>query len=195
MTPSKWRIAAICLAACFVSLLAYVLLHARLGQAFAPDSVVIEVQKLSQLVTVRYRIQRVVGMTEQKDPVGEESILLMVEGEVQAGVDLQKVTASDVTAGPGGTLTLTLPAPAILHASLDEAKTKVWDRHITWWTPWVPYNPDLEHQARMRALDDVRKAALDMGVLDQARSNAQSALRDLFAALGWKVEVRVRGLD
>jgi hypothetical protein len=47
----------------------------------------------------------------------------------------------------------------------------------------------------LKALDDIRQAALDMGLLDQARANAQSALRDLFAALGWKVKVKVRGLD
>lgn len=168
---------------------------ARTSRGFAPDTVITQVQKLSQLVTVRYRIQRVVGMTEEKDPVGEESILLMVEGEVQAGVDLQHVTSADVTSGKHGELTVTLPPPSIVSASLDESKTKVWDRHITWWTPWVPYDPDLEHKARLEAAEDIRKAALEMGILDQAQTNARTALRDLFGTLGWKVNVKVRGFD
>src|SRR5581483_11789744 len=150
-----------------------------------PGVVVLQVQKLSQLVTVRYRIQRVVTMTEQKEPVGEDSILLMVEGEVQGGVDLHNVTAGNVTTDAQGIQTIELPAPAILGASLDEKKTKVWDRHITWWTPWVSYDPDLEHKARLKALDDIRQAALDMGILKQAETNTRSAVQDLFAALGW----------
>ena len=195
MTTAKWKMATLVLAVGFVSLLAYALLSRKVGPDVPQDSVVLQVQKLSQLVSVRYRIQRVVGLTEQKEPLGEESILLMVEGEVQGGIDLHRVTPADVATDDTGALTVTLPPPAILNASLDEGKTKIWDRHVTWWTPWVAQDPELEHKARLKALEDIRKAALDMGILDQARSNAQSALRDLFGALGWKVAVKIRGLD
>lgn len=195
MTTAKWKMATLVLSVGFVSLLAYAFLSRKIGSDASQDSVVLQVQKLSQLVSVRYRIQRVVGLTEQKEPLGEESILLMVEGEVQGGIDLHHVTAADVTTDDTGALTVTLPPPAILNASIDEGKTKIWDRHVTWWTPWVTQDPDLEHKARLKALGDIRKAALDMGILDQARTNAQSALRDLFGALGWKVAVKIRGLD
>jgi hypothetical protein len=194
MNAQRWKIAALILLLAFVSLLTYTFIQNRSGQE-DPGAVVLQVQKLSQLVTVRYRIQRVVAMTEQKDPVGEDSILLMVEGDVQAGVDLHTVTAADVTTSAQGIQTIELPAPAILGASLDEKKTKVWDRHITWWTPWVSYDPDLEHKARVKALEDIRQAALDMGILKQAETNTQSAVQDLFGALGWKVNVKIRGLD
>ncbi len=195
MTPRSWKIATLCLLVACFALLGYVLFLSRAQRGFNPDTVITQVQKLSQLITVRYRIQRVVGMTEAKEPVGEESILLMVEGEVQAGVDLQHLTAADVTAGRNGALTVTLPPASIVSTSLDENKTKVWDRHITWWTPWAPYDPDLEHKARLKAVGDIRQAALEMGILDQARTNAQTALGDLFGTLGWKVNVKVRGLD
>ncbi len=195
MNAQRWKIAALILLVVFVSLLLYVINQSRSGQALDPGAVVLQVQKLSQLVTVRYRIQRVVGMTEQKEPVGEDSILLMVEGDVQGGVDLHRVTAADVTVDGQGIQTIELPAATILGVSLDEKKTKVWDRHITWWTPWVSYDPDLEHRARLKALDDIRQAALDMGILKQADANAQSAIQNLFGALGWKVKVKIQGLD
>lgn len=190
-----WKIATFCLLVACLALFGYVLFLSRASRGFAPDTVITQVQKLSQLVTVRYRIQRVVGMTEAKEPVGEESILLMVEGEVQAGIDLQHLTPADVTSGKHGELTVILPPPSIVSASLDESKTKVWDRRITWWTPWVPYDPDLEHKARLKAADDIRKAALEMGILEQARTNARTALQDLFGTLGWRVNVKVRGFD
>ncbi|MDQ2840887.1 MAG: DUF4230 domain-containing protein [Acidobacteriota bacterium] len=195
MSARNWKIAALCLLAAFISLVAYMSVSVRLPPGFAPDAVVMQIQQLSQLVTVRCQIQRVVGLTEQKQPLGEESILLMVEGEVQAGVDLRRITAADVTSPRKGELMLAIPPAAILSAALDESKTKVWDRHITWWTPWVSYDPELEHKARVKALEDIRKAALEMGILKQASVNAQTSLRDLFGALGWKVEVRTRSLD
>jgi hypothetical protein len=195
MNPRAWKLIAMLLSVAFLSLLGYTFVMRRAGANASQDTIVLQVQRLSQLATVRYRIQRVVGMTEEKQPVGEESILLMVEGEVQGGIDLHKVTTADVTTDDTGALTLTLPPPEILNASIDEKKTKVWDRRITWWTPWVAPDPDLEHKARMKALDEIRQAAIEMGVLDQARANAQSALRDLFAALGWKVKIKVKGLD
>lgn len=195
MNAPRWKIAALILLLAFVSLFFYTFFQARSAQNVTPDMVVLQVQKLSQLVTVHYKIQRVVGLTEIKEPVGEDSILLMVEGDVFAGINLHDIKPTDVMADDAGNLTLTLPAPAIVNTSLDEKKVKVWDRHVTWWTPWMAQDPDLEHKARLRAVDDIRQAALDMGILEQAKSNAQSAVHDLFAALGWKATIKVRGLD
>jgi hypothetical protein len=81
---------------------------------------------------------------------------------------------------------VTLPPPKIVHIVIDDKATKVWDRRITWWTPWVPYNPDLERQARLAARDAVEKAALDMGILDQARRNADTGVRSLLETMGVK---------
>jgi len=67
---------------------------------------------------------------------------------------------------------------------LDEKQTRVWDRQITWWTPWVPFNPDLERQARLAALDSVRQTAVEMGILDEARHNAETSIRNLLKTLG-----------
>lgn len=158
-------------------------------------AVITEVRKLNQLATVKYNIQRVVGLREQKVPFGEESILLMVQGEAIAGVDLSGLKAPDVTSSGPRSVVITLPAAKLLNVFLDEKQTKVWDRQITWWTPWVPFDPELEHKARMQALDDVRKAALNMGILDQAQSNAESSIRDLLGALQISATFKKRALD
>jgi hypothetical protein len=55
---------------------------------------------------------------------------------------------------------------------------------------WVPYDPDLEHKARLQGLEDVRKAALQMGILDQAQKNAELAIRDLLGTFGIEVKFR-----
>ena len=162
-------------------------------QSLDAPAIVTEVQQLSNLVTVRYSIQRVVGLTEPKVPFGSESILLMVQGEVQAGIDLSRIKASDVQMEPDGTVEIALPAAKVTNAYLDENQIKVWDRSITWWTPWVPYDPDLEQKARLQALNDVRAAALQMGIVGQAQRNAEVSIRDFLAAL--HLRVKYRSLD
>ena len=129
-------------------------------------------------------------MTEQKQPVGQESILLMVEGRATAGVDLRQLTRDRVRLAGPDTILIDLPEPRMLDVSLDEKQTRVWDRQITWWTPWVPYSPDLEHRARLKAIDDVRQAALDMGIISQAQRNAETAIRELMSLAGLKTSFR-----
>jgi hypothetical protein len=136
-----------------------------------------------------------VGIKEEKVPVGEESILLMVQGEVLAGVDLDRVRARDVEYSGNRSVVIALPPAQVLNNFLDENQTKVWDRHITWWTPWVPYDPDLEHKARLQAIHDVRDAALKMGILDQAEKNAKVSIRDLLSAFGLQANFKTRPLD
>ena len=146
-------------------------------------AVVTQIQRLNQLVTVRYSIQRVVGVKGPKEPLGEESLLLMVQGEVQAGVDLAGFDSANVHFSGPHAVAILLPPPRIVNVFLDEKYTKVWDRRITWWTPWVGYDPDLEHKARQQALEDVKSAALTMGILQQAQQNAERTVRDFLTAL------------
>jgi len=148
--------------------------------------VVHEIQGLNELVSVNYTVQKVVGLEEKKRPLGSESLLLFVQAAVLAGVDLSKVAASDVKILPGRSIRLTLPPPRIVHIVIDDTQTKVWDRQITWWTPWVPYNKDLERQARLAARDAIERAAIEMGILDQAQKNAAAGIRSLLETLGIK---------
>jgi hypothetical protein len=151
-----------------------------------PVSVVHQIQRLNELVSVKYTVQKVVGLEEQKVPFGSEKLLLFVQAEVLAGIDLSKLAAADIKWLPSKRMQVMLPPPKIEHVVIDDKETKVWDRQITWWTPWVPYNPDLERQARLKARDAIQQAAIDMGILDQARRNAEAGIRSLLETFGVK---------
>jgi hypothetical protein len=192
-----WKIRAVAFLFGLLFLLTGVFIGARFRAGFGSaisDSaaVVTQVKQLNQLVTVRYSIQRIVGITEPKDPFGAESILLMVQGEALAGVDLASMTPRDIIYSGVRSVTVMLPRAKLFNTFLDENQTKVWDRHITWWTPWVPYDPDLEHRARLSAVNDVRDAALAMGILDQAHKNAQSVIKDFLRALNMDASFKTR---
>ncbi len=157
-------------------------------QTLDAPMVVHEIQALNELVSVKYTVQKVVGLEEKKTPVGSEKLLLIVQAEVLGGVDLSKIRDRDVKILPD-TVKLALPPATIVHIVIDDTQTKVWDRQITWWTPWVPYNKDLERQARVVARDAIEHGAVEMGILDQARRNAEVAIRGLLQTLGIKLVI------
>jgi Protein of unknown function (DUF4230) len=144
-------------------------------------SVVKEIQGLSELVTVKYSIQKVVGLEEEKVPFGSEKILLMVQATVLGGIDLSAIGPQDCVVA-GNNVTIRLPPPKVLQVFVDEKDTKVWDRSKTWWTPWVPFNPELESKARLAALEAVQVAALEMGILSNAQQNAENTIREFLNA-------------
>src|ERR1700683_22843 len=122
-----------------IGLIVYARIYAPAATGLRPidaPAVVIQIRELKELVTVRYVVQKVVALTEPHQPLGEESILLMVQGHAQAGVDLAEITQYDVQVS-GKKIKIRLPHAQILDVSIDEQNTKVWDRRITWWTPWV----------------------------------------------------------
>lgn len=143
-----------------------------------------EIQQIHELGSVRYSVQKVVGMREQKVPVGTESLLIVVQGRVVAGIDLSGLKPADVAEDRDKMLVVKLPQARILHSYIDEQKTQVWDRRITWWTPWIAPNPDLERQARLQALKEIESTALEMGILKDAETNAQATIKNLLRAFG-----------
>ena len=149
-----------------------------------PPGILREVRQLRELITIRYSIQKVTGLTENKVPVGAESILLIVQARVFGGINLTELKDKDIRVTGDRQVEIKLPSSKILHVEFDEKNTKVWDRTKTWWTPWVPYDIDLEKKARLAALDSVRQEALDMGILLDAQVNAQNLIRALLHPLG-----------
>jgi len=163
--------------------------RSQTGPEMDAKAVVAQVRQLNQLATVRYTVQKVVGLREDKQPVGSESILLVIQARVEAGIDLAGLREQDVFRRPDGALVVRLPPPKVLNVAVDEKETKVWDREKTWWTPWVPYSLDLEQRARLQGLESVKQAALDMGILKDAERNAESSLRGLLGLAGVKTTV------
>jgi hypothetical protein len=159
--------------------------------AWSAPAVITEIKQLNELVTVRYSMERVVGLKEARQPLGEESILLMVQGEVLAGIDLAALGTNDCEVN-AQRVVVTLPRAKVLHVGLNEKYTKVWDRKITWWTPWVAPDPELEHKARLAALDDMQSAAMSMGVLEEAQRHAQTAVEALLRGLKLQATVKTK---
>jgi hypothetical protein len=91
-------------------------------------TVVQQVQTLSDLVTVKYVLEKVVILEDAKW-YGENRVLLLAHGIVKAGIDLKQIRPGDVTISDKN-ISIRLPPPQITDAYLDDAQSKVID-HTT----------------------------------------------------------------
>src|SRR5215831_15034581 len=80
-----------------------------------PPAILTQVRQLNQLAAVKYTVQKVVAIREEKQPVGSESILLILQASVEAGVDLAALRSEDVSVGSNGGIVIRLPPAQILH--------------------------------------------------------------------------------
>jgi hypothetical protein len=149
-------------------------------------TVVEQVQTLSDLVTVKYVLEKVVILEDAKW-YGENRVLLLAHGVVKAGMDLKRVTPDDVTIS-GKKISLRLPSPQITDAYLDDKNSQVID-HATGLLR--AFDKDLEQTARANAVDDIRRAARVDGILDEADKRARLELELFLRQAGFEqVEFR-----
>ena len=144
-------------------------------------TVVQQVQTLSDLVTVKYVMEKVVILEDAKW-YGENRVLLLAHGIVKAGIDLKRITADDVTIS-GNRISIKLPPPQITDAYLDDQQSQVID-HTTGLLR--VFDKDLEQTARENAVDDVRRAARNAGILNDANHRAQLELEIFLRDAGFK---------
>ncbi len=145
------------------------------------------VRELDQLATVRWTesvpVTRQSGGDVLERLFSGEEVLVIATGQVEAGVDLSRIGRDDVRV-EGETVTMRLPEPEILSASLDEEKTRVYDRDLS------PLNArpddDLVEEARLRAVEKIEGTARENGILETAEQNAEQSIRAFVTTLGFR---------
>ena len=167
----------------------------RLIRVVDAPAVVWEVQQLQELATVRHSIQKVIGLEEEKVPFGSESVLMVVQAQVKAGVDLRELRTGDVVVRGCEEVVLRLPGAKILDVYVDDKQTRVYQRSKTWWTPWIAENPQLEQQARQAALEAAQGAAMRAGIVSNAQANAELVVGTFLRSAGFRSVKFVGGED
>ncbi len=151
--------------------------------AYNTATVLRQVQTLSQLVTVKYVMEKVVVMEDVKW-FGESRVLLVANGVVKAGVDFSRLKPEDVRVTEKK-VSLHLPAAQITDAYLDDRQTRVVERTTGLLRT---FDKDLEQTARQMAVDDIRRGAKAAGILKDADDRAQAQVQNLFEQMGLTVE-------
>jgi hypothetical protein len=149
-------------------------------------TVVDRIQKLQRLETVVYTMDKIVtgekGSAILPDFLAGDRLLLMVHGEVIAGIDFQMLKASDVSVN-GKKVRVKIPQSQLLVTRLDSSKTRVYSRQTGL---LVPTDPNLESQVREDAERELRSSALADGILQKAQENARATMMSLIRSMGFE---------
>lgn len=156
-----------------------------------PVTYITEIRSLARLETIQYSIEKVITAEQGQGSFGflfGDKLLFVAHGYVIAGIDMAKIEPQHMRY-EGGVLYVTLPPAEVFVATLNNEKSYVYDRETGIFTKGLN---DLETLARQSAEQEILKAAMEDGILNQAQVNAEAFLIRFFAALGFPNTIFVK---
>ena len=158
-----------------------------------PVTYITEIRALARLETIQYSVEKVIRSQPREGLAGalfDEKMLFVAHGIVVAGIDMGKLGPEHMRY-EGGVLYVTLPPAEVFNPNtiLDNQKSYVYDRETGILSAPDPY---LETNMRQIAEQEILKAAMEDGILNQAQINAEAFLLKFFAALGFPNTIFVK---
>ncbi len=149
-------------------------------------TVVRQIQKLDRLETVSYTMDKIIS-GEHDYPyvpkfIAGDRLLLVVHGEVIAGINLADLKPDDVRVD-GGKISIHLPPAEIFSTRIDNARTKVYSRDTGLFSS---PDPNLESEVRLAAEQQLQQAALQDGILKTAAENARTTISGMLTGFGFR---------
>ncbi len=146
-----------------------------------------QIKAVLELPTYEYVYRDIIYIADQAEFLGfrhrDKQLLFAVDVHLQAGIDLKKgVTVTPAETRPGGNrgLSITLPAPEILMIDADETSiTQYFKKEFGGEISRLEYYDEIS-QSKVQ----IRRDALERGVLTRARENASSVVRSLLQSQG-----------
>jgi hypothetical protein len=153
-----------------------------------PVTIIRDIQSMARLETIQYSVEKVITAEINQGvfgPLFGDKLLFVAHGYVIAGVDLSKLTVEDLQMD-GDVLRVVLPEAEVFVATLNNDDSYVYDRTTGLFRK---SDPELETGARQAAEDEILKAALEDGILEQAQINAEAFMERLLNDLGYAIVV------
>ena len=150
-----------------------------------PVTIINDVRSLARLETIQYSVEKIITADSGQEVLTKlfgDRLLFVAHGIVIAGVDLNQLETGDLELR-NNILTVDLPDAEVFIATLDNDKSYVYNRQTGILTKG---EQDLETLARQAAEEEIRNAALEDGILDQAQLNAEIYLERFLDALGFE---------
>lgn len=149
-----------------------------------PVTIIHEVRSLARLETIQYSMEKVITAEKGQNELGflfGDKLIFVGHGKVIAGVDLARMRPEDMHV-EGQVLFVRLPPPEIFVVALDNDKSYIYNRDTGLLTKG---DINLERTARTAAEKEIRKSAMEDGILTQAQQNAESYMMRLLRGLGY----------
>ena len=148
-----------------------------------PITIIHQVRSLARLETIQYSIERVITAETGQGSFGfllGDRLLFVAHGIVIGGVDLEKLGPDDLKV-EDNVLFVQLPDAETFIATLDNENSYVYERDTGLLTKG---DINLETTARRVAEQRIKEAAVEDGILQLAKQNAENYLYRLLIEIG-----------
>jgi hypothetical protein len=146
-----------------------------------------EMSALGKIELASFTFRDVVEQELKFNYLPNPKAILIVQGNAVGCIDLTKVKAEDV-ATKDDTLIVHLPDPELCHYSIDHEHSRIYDTQYAFMNEQALLN-----EAYNSAQDKIRQSALDMGILEQTRKNADLILKPILENIsGRKIVLQFR---
>ncbi|MFD2512778.1 DUF4230 domain-containing protein [Pontibacter locisalis] len=139
------------------------------------NTVLTSVEDLGKMELVRYNFKDVVEYEKNVSRwVPNSKVVLIVSGEAVGCVDFTKITQADIQFQGDTLVQIAIPEPEICYYKVDHSKSKVFSKENTYFQ-----DADLVQESYKYAEQNVKKAALNSGILRQTKVNAEKILKPI----------------
>ncbi|MCC2546087.1 DUF4230 domain-containing protein [Hymenobacter sp. BT175] len=143
------------------------------------NTVLTKIEALGRLELVRYRFKDVVEYRKSTyRMLPDAKVALIVAGDAIGCLDLRKVRAQDVVFEGDSVVRVALPAPELCSWQIDHSQSKVYSTQNSFFQ-----DAELVDEGYRYAEKNVRRAALQSGILAQTQQNAEQILRPLLQTI------------
>jgi hypothetical protein len=139
------------------------------------NTVLTSVEDLGRMELVRYNFKDVVEYEKTVSRfIPNSKLVLIVSGEAVGCVDFAKITQADIQFQGDTLVQVALPDPEICYYKVDHSKSKVFSKENTYFQ-----DAELVEEGYKYAEQNVKKAALNSGILRQTTVNAEKILKPM----------------
>jgi hypothetical protein len=139
-----------------------------------------EVTELGKLELVQYRFKDIVEHQFVRQWLPNPKAVLIVEGEAVGCLDLTKIKPEDITT-QGDSLIVHLPDPEICSYKINHNRSRVFNTEYAFLE-----EAQLVNEAYRHAENQIRESALNSGILEQTRQNADKILKPMLERISGK---------
>ncbi|GAB3801296.1 hypothetical protein GCM10028819_28250 [Spirosoma humi] len=152
----------------------------RRGDTTTQSIVLTEIKALGKLELVRYTFKDIVEHEQVNTFLPNANAVLIVEGEATGCLDLTRINLDNITT-TDDSITIQLPKPELCGWKINHDRSRVYDTHFSFLN-----ESQLVSDAYRKAEHQVKQSALNGGILNQTRQNANQLLRPLLERISGK---------
>ncbi len=169
------------------------LLLAGCSSSIPREEKVLAIKEMGALATTEYTVTKIVKASDNQTwyKVGDRKILLSVEANLKAGIDLTQLSEDDITTS-GNSIQIKLPPPKILSLQLPPEKIRMEYEEVGL------LRSEFSQQERMDLLAQAEKqieaAIPETGILETSRTHTREWITRFCQQLGYE-DIKIEFTD